>query len=95
MAFDWLFLNAKDPTRTLWQIESAYGSTFGRFRQRGQGQHVTSLVCRFIPDLLQSSLKEQIVLPLPPSPLDTMPRPRTYSMEEVQNFTVKDIQGPE
>lgn len=60
-------------------------------RPRGQGQHVTSLVQRFIADRFYSFLRKGIVLLLLPSLFNIMPRPRKYSIEEVLNFTVKDI----
>ena len=92
IAFDWSFLNAKDTGWGLFKL-------IGRLRLAGSapkvvGEHVTFRIGHFIADPLWSFWREHLDLALPLSLLDIMPRPRMYSIEEVLNFTVKDIQGP-
>ena len=102
-AFDWLFLNAKEPNAPLYgqsgTSSTAEALTLGY--PASASENARGLMPRPTRDLASLALYCGSVLVLPekaycsftPFLLDTMPRPRKYSIEEVLNFTVKDIQG--
>ena len=61
----------------------------------GDTYHVTLLdCCRIAGALLFIPKREHAIFLPSPCLLDTMPQAKKYSIKEVLNFTVEDIQGP-